>query len=1028
MLQAAQTRGLVLEEVKIMLLLQNYHKSTDVLHVGCEAPRAYFIPYESLESAKKDIRGSSKFFKSLCGTWDFCYFNSPYEIDDFTDVEPGIEIFDYEKISVPKNWQLELDRNYDKPQYTNVNYPFPADPPHVPDENPCGLYNRDFFIPGDVLENKDIYINLEGVDSCFYMWINHKFVAYSQVSHNTSEIKLTEYLNAGMNNIKILVLKWCDGSYLEDQDMWRLSGIFREVFLLYRDKIHLEDIFVKQSVSDDFRSGKLCAEYRSNGKLKLNYKLLDPDGGELASGVTRLTKSGSIEIDVDDALLWSDESPALYTLCLQAENEFINIPVGFIRREIIGNVVYINGKKVKARGANRHDSHPELGHATPYEHMLRDLMIMKRHNVNMVRTSHYPNDPRFTGLCDKLGIYVVDEADIETHGMGVIGKWSDISNSPEFKASYLDRAERMLERDKNHPCVLMWSLGNESGYGENHREMSRYIKKRDPSRFVHYEGAHLFAAGGTQQAGVIDIESRMYATPEYVEKYLNDSAFTLPFFQCEYSHAMGNGPGDIKDYFDLTLKYDNYFGGCIWEFIDHSVNIGDRTGTNPKYTYGGDFGEYPHDGNFCVDGLVYPDRRVHTGLLEAKEIYAPIRARLVDALTGEIEVESLREFKSLEDISLVWSLEQNGVSAFNGAVRSLDIAPRQTKRFKLDYDIDKNKYNYLNLSFRYNTRTEFSDTGYELAAVQFEIALPEKKSLCAGKLPIEFIESDRYINIATGETTFRVDKKNGLVDSITDNGTEFLSKPITPNIWRAPIDNDRNIKNEWMRLGFDHIDVKCYECGVSGESDSTLTVSAKHSLAANARAPMMYLDTSYVFSSNGTLDISVDASVKCETFLPRFGFEIVMPEGFENLTYFGHGPHESYADKKNSTRISRFRTRVSDNFEHYVRPQDNSNHYGTRWANIANIAAQSLVFASADGFEFNAQHYTAKMLTEAAHDYELVPMKETAVYIDYKHSGSGSNSCGPELAEKYRLNEKSFSFSFTIKPDFEADIDPFELI
>jgi beta-galactosidase len=426
-----------------------------------------------------------------------------------------------------------------------------------------------------------------------------------------------------------------------------------------------------------------------------------------------------------------------------------------------------------------------------------------------------------------------------------------------------------------------------------------------------------------------------------------------------------------------------------------------------------------------VDGLVYPDRRVHTGLLEAKEIYAPIRARLIDALTGEIEIESLREFKSLEDISLVWSFEQNGESAFNGAVRSLDIAPRTTKRIKLDYDVDKSKFNYLNLSFRYNTKTAFSDTGYELASEQFEISLPEKKSLCAEKLPIEFIESDRYINIATGETTFRIDKKNGLVDSITDNGTEFLAKPITPNIWRAPIDNDRNVKNKWMSLGFDHIDVKCYECKISNESDTSLTVFAKLSLGANARAPMMYLDTSYTFNSNGTLDISVDASVKCDTFLPRFGFEIIMSEGFENLTYFGHGPHESYCDKRMSTHISRFKTTVSDNFEHYVRPQDNSNHYGTRWANIANIAAQSLVFASHDGFEFNAQHYTAKMLTETAHDFELKPLKETVVNIDYRHAGIGSNSCGPELDNKFKLSDANMVFKFRLIPSNINYIDPF---
>ena len=1011
-----------------MLKLQNYHKSTEVLHFGCEKPRAYFVPYESAESALKDVRGSSKFFKSLCGTWDFRYFSSPYEIEDFTDDEPGIEIFDYEKITVPMNWQVELDRGYDAVQYTNVKYPYPIDPPHVPDDNPCGLYNRDFFVPAEMIENKDIYINFEGVDSCFYLWINHKFVAYSQVSHMTDEINITEYLNAGMNNIKVLVLKWCDGSYLEDQDMWRMSGIFREVYLLYRDRAHLSDIFVKPTLNDDLSSGKLTAEYTASESIELEYTFVSPSGEKLASGKAPSAVNGCIEIAAEDILLWSDETPNLYTLCLHSGEEYINIPVGFIKREIKDGVVYINGQKVKARGVNRHDSHPELGHATPYEHMLRDLMIMKRHNVNMVRTSHYPNDPRFTGLCDKLGIYVVDETDLECHGMIFGSSRSELSNSPEWTKSYVDRAESMVERDKNHPSILMWSLGNESGYGENHKAMSRAIKNRDSSRFVHYEGAHSGYVQGVQQTDVVDIESHMYASPADTEKYLNNKEYSQPFFQCEYSHAMGNGPGDLKAYFDLVLKYDNYFGGCIWEFIDHSVNIGEKTGKAAKYTYGGDFNEYPNDGNFCVDGLVYPDRRVHTGLLEAKQVYCPIRAKLIDAETGELEIENLRKFKSLDDVSLVWSLEANGECTHKGAFRSLGTAPSAKQTVHLDYDIDKQKYCYLNLSFRLNTQSVFCDAGYEIGTAQFELSVPEAKAQKCSSIQVELMESDRYINIAAGDTTWRVDKKSGLVDSIADNGTEFLTSPITPNIWRAPLDNDRNVRVKWQEAGLDHAQVKCYSCEVSDSDDKSVTVKTRQSLAANFHAPILYMDVLYTFMSDGTLEIAVKTDVKYDYFLPRFGYEIIMPERFENVTYFGYGPGENYSDKILASQIRRFRTTVSDNFEPYVRPQDNSYHHKTRWANVANIAAQSLVFAAHDGFEFNAQHYTAKQLTETAHDFELVPIKETAVYVDYKHSGTGSNSCGPELNPAYALNEKEFTFSFKIKPTFESDIDPFEII
>lgn len=1007
-----------------MLKLQNYHKTTEVLHVGCEKPRAYFIPYENSEKAISDMRGNSKFFKSLCGTWDFKFFNSPYEIDDFTECEPEDEPFDYEKITVPMNWQMLTERGYDVPQYTNVNYPFPVFPPHVPEENPCALYSRNFFIPEDILENKDIYINFEGVDSCFYMWINNSFVAYSQVSHMTSEINITEHLNAGINNIKVLVLKWCDASYLEDQDMWRSSGIFREVYLLYRDREHITDIFAKPVVAEDLKSAVLNVEISYVGSLSnATYKLHCPCGKVLAEG----TATDCIEIKLENPLLWSDETPNLYMLELHAGEEYINIPVGFVRREIKNGVVYINGAKVKARGVNRHDSHPELGHATPYEHMLRDLLIMKKHNVNTVRTSHYPNDPRFASLCDKLGIYMIDETDLEAHGMCFVGDWSRLSNSPDWRDEYVDRAMRMVERDKNHPSILMWSLGNESGYGENHREMSREIKKRDSSRFIHYEGAPKGSCNQVQEPDIVDIESRMYADLAETERYLNNSNYKLPFFQCEYSHAMGNGPGDIKAYFDLTLKYDNYFGGCIWEFIDHSVNIGNPVGKGAKYTYGGDFNEFPNDGNFCVDGLVYPDRRVHTGLLEAKEIYCPIRAELTSS--GGIEVKNLRAFKSLEDVSLVWSLEANGESIYNGSVKSLDIAPGDSKEIVLDYKSVPDKFCYLNISFRLNKETAYSDVGYEIGKTQFEINIPEEKVRdIIYDAPIEYYDGERYVNIAAGDITWRVDKQSGLIDSICDNGSELLAAPIMPNIWRAPLDNDRNVKTGWYENFFDKQQVTCFECTVTCADDSEVEVCAKQSLAANSRLSVLDIDVNYVFKANGELEVHNKVHVNTDLNLPRYGYEIKMPELYENVTYYGYGPYESYSDKKNLDTIRVFETTVSDNFEPYVRPQDNSSHYNTRWAKIAHIAGGALAFASYNGFDFNAQHFSAKTLTEIGHDYELVPEKETYVYIDYKQSGTGSNSCGPMLSNEFALCEKDFEFKFTVKSGINAYIDAFELI
>lgn len=1013
----------------IMLKLQNFHKSTEVLHYGCEEPRAYFIPFESKETASEGVRGKSRYFKSLCGTWDFKYFNSPSEVDDFTELEPGEELFEYEKLTVPMNWQLELERGYDKPQYTNVNYPIPLDPPHVPDDNPCGLYNRDFFVPAELLESKDIYINFEGVDSCFYLYINNTFVAYSQVSHMTSEINLTDYLNPGINNIKVLVLKWCDGTYLEDQDMWRFSGIFREVYLLYRDRAHIVDIYARPEVSETLIDGKLEVELSANAKLACEYTLRSPCGYVVDSGKTRSAKNSKFEIRVPEVSLWSDEEPKLYTLELQSGDEHISLKVGFVRREIVDSVILINGKKVKARGVNRHDSHPELGHATPYEHMLRDIMIMKQHNVNMIRTSHYPNDPRLPELCDKFGIYLVDETDLECHGMQCGGNWSQLSGSPEWREEYVDRAMRMFERDKNHASVLMWSLGNESGYGENHREMSRAIKRRDTSRFLHYEGANSGYMHGKLDREIVDLESTMYRAVPDIEKWLENPDYDQPIFMCEYCHAMGNGPGDLKAYFDLVLKNDRFFGGCIWEFIDHSVNIGEKVGDKAKFTYGGDFGEFPHDGNFCVDGLVYPDRRVHTGLLEAKQVYAPVRTRLIDPKNGTIEITSLRAFKKLDDISLVWTYEENGETAASGSIRSLSAEPGGKLTVTLGYSIDPKKYGYLLLSYRENIKTAYSEVGHEVYIDQFEINIPETVSdTLRYDSPIEYVDDERYINIAVGDTTWRVDKQSGLVDSLCSDGTEFLSAPITPNVWRAPIDNDRNIKNTWYDKALDKLFVKCYSCTVDAFDDDFVKVRVKQSLGANYHMPAIMLEVVYTFRASGELEVCADADVKVDCVLPRFGYRIILPELFENLTYFGLGPKENYADKRLAATIRRYRTTVSENFEHYVRPQDNSNHHSTRWAELAHIAGQSILFASAKGFDFNAQHFTAEQLTETAHDYELIPLKETVVYIDCKQAGSGSNSCGPALAHEYTVHEKKLSYSFVIKPSFEANAEGFELI
>lgn len=1023
------------------MFFPDYFKTQKILHVGCEEPHAYFIPYDSRAAADRDMRGKNAYFYSLNGDWDFKFYNSVNDVTDFT--VPGFTRNGMDKLTVPMNWQMELDRGYDVPNYTNVAYPFPIDPPFVPDENPCGLYVRDFEVSGDLLAKKECYLNFEGVDSCFYVWINDQFVGYSQVSHMTSEFNVGKYLTAGKNTIKVLVLKWCDGSYLEDQDMWRMSGIFREVFMLYREPAHIVDIFAHADPSDDFTGGELKVELTATDVLPVEYELLSPEGDIVGGGSLKLDKDGEFTVNVENCQLWSDEDPALYTLAIRAGSEFINIPVGFRRIEVKNKVIYINGKKVKAKGVNRHDSHHLLGHATPVDHMLRDLYIMKAHNVNMVRTSHYPNDPRFTSLCDKVGIYVCDETDIETHGMH---PWNGLSDNPDWEEAYVDRARRMVERDKNHPSVIFWSLGNESGLGCNHKAMSRYIHGRDNSRLVHYEGANIGYCGGEQPVDLVDVESHMYTNPTSSEEYCRNPKYKLPFFLCEYSHAMGNGPGDLGEYWEKIYANDSFFGGCVWEFIDHSVAIGDKY-RNPSFTYGGDFGDKPNDGNFCVDGLVYPDRKVHTGLLEYKQAIKPFAATDVSVAEGKFRIKNLRYFRDLRDTDLVWSLERNGKVVKEGKIDSLAIEPQRSRTYTVDYgNIKLYGELYLNISLRSRTSTSWAPAGHELGFVQLPVPAAEYISYETASAPAPVVvEYDRYITVKAGETVYTFDKATADIVDIVDNGRSMITKPIKVTVWRAPTDNDRNVRWEWARYGFDRAFTKCYECALAEAGDAAV-IKAKIMLGAYSVDPILHANVTYTVSGNGTLTVKydVDADVikrtapekqknerrpRSQAFLPRFGIELSMPEGTENLRYFGLGPNESYIDKQLASRMGEFASTVHESYEPYVFPQENSSHHNTKWAIVSSVAGHGLMFTKTEKtFSFGATHYSSKQLTEKAHHYELVPEKETTVNIDYRQSGIGSNSCGPALAERWRLQEEEFTFEVSITPVFANEAEPYELI
>ncbi|MBQ7313857.1 MAG: DUF4981 domain-containing protein [Clostridia bacterium] len=1010
------------------LNIPDYYQNPNELHIGCEEPRAYFIPFQSAAAAEKAAknvnRSTSKYFKSLCGEWKFKFFPNVYSVTTIDEAQDG-----FDKMTVPMNWQMALDRGYDVPNYTNVNYPIPVDPPYVPDENPCALYVRDFTVPA-AMKGKKAYLNFEGVDSAFYVWVNDQFVAYSQVSHLSTEIDVTDVLVDGKNTVKVLVLKWSDGSYLEDQDMWRMSGIFREVYLLFREPVHIRDIFVKCALDDAFVKADFTAELDLTGAADVVWKLASPCGCTVSEGTVSIDGKGTITIPtIENVKLWSDEIPNLYLLTLTCGAESVALLIGARRIEIASKCILINGKKVKSKGVNRHDSHHLLGHATPLEHMKRDLMIMKAHNVNMVRTSHYPNDPRFTSLCDIYGLYVCDETDIETHGMH---PWNGLSDHPEWEKAYVDRAQRMVERDKNHPCIIFWSLGNESGLGRNHAAMTAWIKSRDTSRLVHYEGAHMGYNNGEHKTDVTDIESRMYPAAQWCSEYCEDDKYVQPLFLCEYCHAMGNGPGDLREYWESIESHDEFFGGCVWEFIDHSVAINDKYG-DPSFTYGGDFGDFPNDGNFCVDGLVYPDRRVHTGLLELKQAIMPVAVR--EIAPGKVAVKSRRYFKCLCDISMAWSVKLDGRVIKSGVQPSLAIAPQEEAEYTFFDEVPQGGIVTLDLSFRQNAPTEWAEAGYEVGMAQFVyeegvVTIPADEPM----YPVTVDECRLYYKVAVGDTMYKINKHTGCIDHIIDNGEDLITKPVVPEIWRAPTDNDRNVRWEWQRNGFDKAEIKCYSCELVESTAEKAVILAKISLGCALHSVILHADVTYTVKYGMGIEAKFDVQwrerdrEKDHTFYPRFGVRLTMPESAEQMKYFGYGPMESYCDKNLAAKLGEYASTVTENYEPYVFPQENSSHWNCRWADVHTVAGHGFLFTADAPFSFNASHYSPEQLTKKRHHYELEREPETTVIIDCRQSGIGSNSCGPALLDKYRFMEDKFTCAVRIAPVFANEVNPYDEI
>lgn len=1000
------------------MVFEKLHENPKVLHVGTTENRSYYIPAENETQAIKALFGSSSRRIDLNGEWKFKYFDS---LDDATENGSrsvlDISDDDMDKIPVPSCWQ---NYGYDRHMYTNQHYPFPYDPPHIPDENPCGLYRRSFNVDEDDVCKRN-FLNFEGVDSCFYVWVNGKFVGYSQVSHSTSEFEITNYLKKGENTLDVLVFKWCDGSYFEDQDKFRMSGIFRDVYILKRPEKFIRDFFVHTNLSKNLDSCDIDVEVFLSEDTDISGKLYDPSGKFMLDGVR--TEKG-IKFKLDNPILWNAESPKQYILTLTTKNESIAQEVGIRKIEVKDGVVLINNAPVKFLGVNRHDSDPVTGFTINREQAYKDLKLMKMHNINAIRTSHYPNAPWFNQMCSRYGFYVIAEADIECHGavtqLGFYGDdmlYSELAIDPTFEETILDRVQRSVIRDKNNAAVVIWSLGNESGYGPNFEKAGRWVKEYDNSRLVHYEGAYHKDERRENDFSMLDLYSRMYASTEEVDEYFKDPNNKKPFIQCEFIHAMGNGPGDIEENIQQIFKYDGFCGGFVWEWCDHAVYGGKTPDGRKIYRYGGDFGEFPHDGNFCIDGLVYPDRRPHTGLIEYKNCIRPIRARKVEGKKDTFELTSRLSFVNTKDIiNVSFEIMRDGEIIQKGELGELDINPRESIEVILPCEVSCDCDSTIVFNYTAKNDSEFYNKGYLLGFD--EIVLSKKNNtlpeLCDGK--VEVNENSRYISVYSSNFKYVIDKRSGIFSSMVYKNEELIVKPCEWNIWRAPTDNDRNIRKKWEQLGYDRAKAKVYSTQVSTLDNGAVKVTAELSIAPIFIRKIMKVTASWEIDVNGTIKAYIEGERDTSLIhLPRFGIRLFMPKKFEDCEYFGYGPFESYCDKHRASRLNIYKEKVSNMYEPYIKPQENSSHWGCRYV-ILSSGEISFKAQGKEPFSFNASHFTQEELSSKKHNYELEESNFTVLCLDAKMGGIGSASCGPALKEKYRVDDEKIKFELVLSP------------
>lgn len=987
--------------------------------------RAHFLTFPSKEKALLNNNRYTHAFKNLNGVWKFMFLDAPeYSPEGFFNSD--FDVTKMDDITVPGNWQLQ---GYGKMHYSDLWYNFPINPPYVPTENPTGIYKRTFFVE-ESYRDKKIIIRFCGVDSAYHLWINGKEVGYSKVARNESEFDITDLIRVGEeNDVTVRVYQWSDGTYLEDQDMWWESGIFRDVELIGVPKDGINDYKVIADLDDEYKNGifKVEAFLRTTKEVNVTFELVDA-GENTVFTKTVVAKEGKACIDevIADVNHWTAETPYLYKLFMTVEDDgriIEGIPqnVGFRNIRLNGETFLVNGVAIKFKGVNRHDYSPQNGRVVSREEIEKDIILMKQFNINAIRTSHYPNSYYLYDLCDEYGMYLIAETDLECHGFELTGDYKWITDDPSWELAYVSRMTRMIERDKNHPAIIFWSLGNESAFGCNFRKMTDVAHEMDPTRLVHYEGDFDVESA--------DVYSTMYTWIENPKKpYLMKDIIEKskkPHIHCEYCHAMGNGPGNLKDYQDLVYAHDKLQGGFVWEWFDHGIESFTESGEK-YYRYGGDFGDDPSNKDFCIDGLIMPDRTPSPGLYEYKKVIEPITTTAIDIQKGIINLLSRYDFANLDRFNLVYKVMEDDVILQTGFMAVPSIEARANKDITLPYDLSVIKvkpgaHYYVNISYQLREDTSYASSGHELATAQFELPLYKEGIMVRpeGILNVEKEHTTLHVKGANFSLDFNL--VNGNLMNIVRDGMQVLSKGPRLTLWRAPISNDMEIIDKLKKVYFLHLEHEVV-MNIDYHMEGNILKVEVDTINSTTNSAW-HFKTKYVYTVCPSGDILIDVEGTpsgrvdlAPDMLPRIGVSMHLDKSMEHVRYFGMGPGENYADSKEAAQMGLYANTVDGLFTNYVIPQENGNHMGCKWVSMTNDRGMGLLASTEGDFNFSASWYENKDLDDAKHTCDLVKRDYIVFNVDYKQNALGTNSCGQWQLDKYRAKFEDFKLSFRLTP------------